>query len=386
MSEKGEGQLEKKGPTRRGVLSGMGNVAKGIWAFNAVAWTAIGAQEIYKYRGEILDVLLDAQHAGNENVQSARRFLKELYGVEVLFGKDHQNESYEAAGLTAYEAQRGLSAIISALMKYPHDFFKENPLTPVIRIGKGVALHHENETHRVGGFASQEEGYFMIEYQERLSTMVEIFHHEFYHILDARHASEKRDAEWKAINAAAGYTYSGDVFEDPAPYRSEFLDLFSSAHGAANPQEDRAEIAERLMTIYGYWGLTERLEDMEDGPIKEALERKIALVKEDFRVWSNGTMDEAFWLRIERESLRSAEDFTYEPLGSYTFYPPPSLDTGLVLGEPSRVYDTEPIVITGSRDSYPPSIAPELIISDQQFIERETRDWYGDGRELRGRR
>lgn len=293
---------EKKGNTRRGFLKGF---IKGVWGFNALTWTTAAGLH---YRRELADALLDAQHVNDEYIRGTKKFIQEQYGVKVIFGGDHRHVDYDGEDLSATEAGRALSALLLALYKYPLDFFKKNSL-PAISIAKNVRVRGEP----VGGVTPHHEDAIVIGYYDDLSTMESIFHHELYHALDQRDPAlqSKEDALWTEQMSDAGLAYAGTAaraLPEGSPLRSVVARV-ASLEGAMNPTEDRATIAQALLTVGEHGALMKQLANLEEGELSRLLATKIVAIKEQYRLWSDGAMDDAFWFRLQKEEYTDEYDY-----------------------------------------------------------------------------
>lgn len=306
MSE-GEHTPDKpKGLNRRDVLVKAAGLGAGIIAGFK------GSELLETHKQDILDFLNDPQHTRDEGIRETREFIERVYGVRVLFGEERDAESYSLGGLTAYEGRSALTAFLLALYKYPPDFFKTNPLPPV-RIGKDVVLNPPPEGMKgvtdpttqdtdLLGFTAFDSEQIVLEYRENYEEFEPTVHHEIYHLLRNRYPNgiEERDRAWTELHEAAGAgPYRGEGWH-LKPLDERLSSILASGYGAASIHEDRATMAEALLSTRFHYQLVNRVTTLEDPLLSKILAEEIEMIKQDYKDWSGGLMDEAYWLRMER--------------------------------------------------------------------------------------
>ncbi|MEK9160691.1 MAG: hypothetical protein AAB440_01470 [Patescibacteria group bacterium] len=342
---------QQKGVDRRELLKRAvtGGAFGAIDGLMTVPGIVIGAQ----YRREIVDFLTDAQHNSNVYIERTREFIKAQYGIEVTFGPDHQRrDEYRMEGLSEDEARTALSGLLITLYKYPPDFFKKHQL-PLIRIGKNLFLNKEDPMlpgatlfMPFAGFADRTPEEIVISLPETLESFSLYLHHEIHHILEFRHLTEKHEDEWQALQESCecGTYVGGDL--EPRNLDTRLATVFARGYGAVDSYEDRATIAEALLSVRYHASLLDRIEIIEDERLRETLRQKVNLIKRFYEILSPEINPE-FWNRLENVSRGRG--------------------------------DRDGIVVTGTRR---PRVSGFLQYDDA-YITNEFQEWYPDLTEYR---
>lgn len=197
------------------------------------------------------------------------RFLRNFYGIKVRVGKPTKrdfSDISEMGKLTLGEAVAAVSIVKEEISKYPQEYL-DFCRVKQIRLGRSLkyALQGLPQTLSVGGLHSAGNIYIPATDHQHLRTTI---HHEMFHCADD--SDIKKSAKtvlvggmiaqikvdlmritWSRLNKPQTPPYIGTVayFHLPIEERDKLsTNGFAKGYGRANPAEDRATIAETLMT------------------------------------------------------------------------------------------------------------------------------------------
>jgi hypothetical protein len=311
------------------------------------SFAVIGGTEVAKRISpeEIMEQVFDGQHERNPEVQKLQEDIQNKYGVTVQFvGYDETHErrfDYSADRLTSKEAIVALEHLTIILSKYPPSFFKDNSL-PQILIGKNFVLLERSDRpeEAVGGFAMYTNDFMALGFSENRDVFEETFHHEMFHLFDARdNGLVSEDKAWVDLHAECRCTpYVGDAWKEPK--RDERRSQYASDYARRNPTEDRAVIGAALFSPYLHYELIQKIKS-DDTKI---LQEKYDLIRATYERWSNGAINQAYWDEIiargktQVEALRGTSE-------SYS----DTYDYGWDYYYPDYKYEGEVVVVSAPR-------------------------------------
>lgn len=314
-----EGGLEKKGLTRRQFLKNAGKIA----AVGTAAHLGIlEGSALYGKRKWLLDALAkETEHAGI--IQRAKDFLSTNYGVTVTLGESWDPVSFSDELPTA-EAIASLRVLIEELGKYPPDFFKRNKLSS-IRIGTNIHIGPFFWAKRVAGsFNFNPFSPVLLSFDGDLEYFRMTIHHELHHMLDYRDGGfEDDDKRWIEIHENCACGVYGKEKAESQDIKSFLHGSFATSYGASHPTEDRAEFAAMMMVPFLHFILQERMRDEKEKG-GSVLAMKYESIKDAYKRWSGGKMDDSYWNAIIAPlSEKRANDrggFYYDSEDSYGSY------------------------------------------------------------------
>ena len=193
------------------------------------------------------------------------RFLKHKYGIRVAMHRliPHENgDVSKIERLSVQEAVRSLDIIREEMAKYPPEYIRGLGITR-FRIVDDL-FHKYKKEEQVGGLAF-EKGYIYVATGDDENYFRQSLHHELFHHFDFRHSEYKRkikffgryidlvrdanlDSEWHALNPK-GTKYIGKGYKELQDKNPNMRPTgFAKYYGLKDVLEDRATIAEMLMT------------------------------------------------------------------------------------------------------------------------------------------
>lgn len=223
-------------------------------------------------------------------------FLRDTYGIRVKLGRGTTGD----LGTVTFKRWTAPSIALQdaiilrrELIKYPPEFIKFCGITR-LRFVQNLSLEdHEywEGSKGVGGLASPSGPVYIASYGE------DTIHHEIFHRADQQSGelNKKKQRKWKKLNRFSNpylyRTYWDMSWQD----RSKLsIDGFARGYGRVDVWEDRATIAELLMS--DLQKLEKRTEE------DEVLANKVKRVAIDLSHWSGGRMSEQYF-----EDLRAGK-------------------------------------------------------------------------------
>lgn len=221
----------------------------------------------------ITSLFVDKKKGSEESIVKALvddlRFLRKTYGLTIEMekrGPRDPNTIINVDKLSIQEAFDAVEIVRQEIIKYPPSYIK-NLNIERFRLTKGLTRLNTKsdgieEHQRVGGLAYRNEKYLYVTYQE-ISHLRETFHHELYHRRDHEDEMvsvrdritgffkggleyERFRKQWKKLNPHA---YAGDKYIELAKGQHyAIIKGFARYYGVADHYEDRATVAELLMT------------------------------------------------------------------------------------------------------------------------------------------
>ncbi len=240
-----------------------------------------------------------------KTIKENLRYLFDNYGIIVNIGSATQGDvapTFKEVDIS--EAAKALRALKEEIAEYPREYI-DNCHLGRIRIGSKVSMTTEKSAAEpVGGFADWREGekrqlYLALEESDSADSdhFRSSVHHELFHMSDKNleHSFEEIDEEWSRLNPGGKSDYlrrGYSVWHDPnsTTQQTERSSGFANAYGKENEWEDRATVAELLMTNPKE---AERL--AEEDPVLKA---KIEKIKELYKQRSNGKMDDEYFRNL----------------------------------------------------------------------------------------
>ena len=265
--------------------------------------------KLYQKRSLVLENLRNGTPKP-EAVENGKKFLREMYGVDVIFGDRWEFENSSAEDLDAADATQAIQILIEEMGKYPADFFSRNKIQ-TLRIGKNMQIGSPFNASGVGGYAEGKLRHVSLDYDPSHSNFYRrSLHHEFMHVSDFWNNGEQSDLRWSQIHTGCTCTteirrikHKGDAFA--VQDRS-----FINAYGETNPGEERAEFASMMMVPRSHALFLKRLEK-ENERDRAALSRKYEAMKKDYFGLSGGSMNQAYWDAVI--ALAAEEDLDDQP-------------------------------------------------------------------------
>lgn len=222
------------------------------------------------------------------SLKSTLSHLRAQYGIRARVGRarvlDARSVTFQAWEMTEF-AEEATAVLGQELTKYPPEFISFCGIRQ-IRLARKIFLkkpEYWTGVKNVGG-VSTENGPIYIAGSERRIT-----HHELVHKADQRAGTllPGKIRKWKRLNRR--HPYLGELYWSMNPKEAEQLpyDGYANPYGRVNIKEDRATIGEQLMM--NSEALLERAND------SFILSDKIRRLKADYKIWSNGRMNEQFF-------------------------------------------------------------------------------------------
>ena len=232
------------------------------------------------------------------------RFIRDRYGIEVKFGRRDNNDIDEARLVSCGSLAAAESAVIlrEELAKYPYGYLQGCQINR-IRFVEELAIPKDgqpNKLQTIGGKAYYYSGHLYVKHHSADIRVREGIHHELGHRSDQVIYQRLRSygqlgawlgwfhrKPWPVANSQGVYL-DGKYFDLP-PEEISALDItgFARAYGRNNYWEDRATVAEGLMTDpKGYF---------DRGKSDPILNRKIQLMMADFWLRSGGLMTKGYF-------------------------------------------------------------------------------------------
>jgi hypothetical protein len=263
----------------------------------------------------------------DEYILRKKEFLKEEYGIDLhgvpesgqteVLGKRPPLEKYKNAirmlldELAAYECPEMIRNIGEGrgfevrLLEYPYE--KKH----------GVSTDgKEDEIQYVGGAAPHlREGkpaQMILSVNEDEDLFREDVHHELGHNLSYRFENqEKRNGFWAALNSPE--TYGAQIVPKGIhPRTPADKNCFLTIHAQENAEEDQAVTAGWMMRPNLLFEFLERWHNEKDPVMKTILGAKYVQTQANYRAWSGGKMNEAYWKRkvnaaVKEKNIREAK-------------------------------------------------------------------------------
>jgi len=234
---------------------------------------------------------------------------RERHGFEVVF-EDYNYESYlqclegkalvdgaivrSAVALPRVNQRQAIEDIENFLYIFPPNFISEKAGLEklnfvsdysVLRSQKGGC---KVEWNFIGGFNDEEPERINIEFSNFPSVNQSILIHELHHQLDFQAGQFNLEDElWKRSEYRKNNPKSSY-----ASFPKDIEDTFFTRYSMNRTADDRSEIAELLFFRNDY--IQWRYQQV-SAEARKVLEAKVAKVKDYYKRWSNGRMDDQFW-------------------------------------------------------------------------------------------
>lgn len=341
-NENEESETSPVNQERRDFLKRLGAVGVGVTAASVLGKPLLQS-EGRKFYGETIE-----KETLEHELTALREKLRQERGVEIDFSPSFPQEVSD--GLTSepveylIEKRDICEALMQAFALYPHFVHTQTNLS-IIRIENNLKLHEHEEGEEkerdIAGLASRDDGVMHVEYnelrphipnddawvrdkiekffpnspEEKQEWTRSIFHHELAHFIegddsvnDEQYSRETRGF-WYNETLPENYVqtlYVGElkflvkrntITEEQMTQLKQKYAGFARSYGKANFREDRATIAEALMTRGGSLG-----ELQERAQTDEVLRKKITFMKKLYLKKSCGLIGETYWNLMERPS------------------------------------------------------------------------------------
>lgn len=286
----------------------------------AISLAGVGALDHFYFKN--LAKFLDErtgkpQYDYDAAINEARTFIKTVYGANLIVGVEkEQKEQKEVEGKhTAIEKCRvTMRLLMQEIKRYPPEM--------ILKIGEGRGFeiriaddlkartgNPQNKAERwtYGGIApllkTGKPASITLSTQEIESQQRVNFHHELNHRFAEKFQNpHERNEKWKAMHQGItgdpyiGYTAARDGNELASP------GYFLKRYASAAPIEDQAVCAEFIMTPKLHAAFKELIQAMPEGRTRIILQAKYDETIKNYFDWSDGKLDEGFWLNIIAES------------------------------------------------------------------------------------
>lgn len=178
--------------------------------------------------------------------QSVAALLERDLGVSVLYARAPVRQpEFSAGAVSARDGDRALYLLLPELRRHSREFLAAARLRQVLL---GTSLSAGEATGGgIVGLTVAAQTFFVADARARDAVLRHVFHHELYHLADARLSS---DPEWDALNPA-GFVYDrrDAVKLDPS---GSMIDRtrygFISRYATFSAGEDKAELFAFLLT------------------------------------------------------------------------------------------------------------------------------------------
>lgn len=227
--------------------------------------------------------------------------LERRYGISIDFSAvDDEVESGSA--LSPIEQRDTLRELDQSLSMYPKGYVGNTRLKNIHVVNNYTRMmnpfidgitHERRNPHPGRMLLNREHLLTKLTLEEFFSpSLPRTFHHEFYHLSDEHdeyhEASQGRKSEFNDRWAEEHKRLGGAGYSLSAPFTSKG---FPSGYAMTSPTEQRAVIAEFLMS--DYVGLMDMAKD------DPALANSIGKIKSEFLEKSDGVMDETYWKLVQ---------------------------------------------------------------------------------------
>ena len=295
----------------------------------SVVVAALGAEAFdtfkgYTTLGKFFNDTLLGQYDYDEVVTEAKRYFSEKYGATLMVGSDEQSNSNADVRATPVELDRYKRAI-QVLMQEFAAYKSPETLRAIgessgfeVRIAKQVKWRKkgsEREYDEAAGLTlGLELGKPAVAYVDAgqaESSWPGIIHHELTHGLSARwEIPAERNDQWIKMHAALGgypYRFRPDGTMGQKTASLELKECFLTDYARESPAEDQAVCAEYLMVPELHVEFLRKIQNTKFPRAKRILVEKYLVTKENFKQWSGGKMDDAYWDAIITEGLKGRE-------------------------------------------------------------------------------
>lgn len=254
---------------------------------------------------EWLDDKIEGQYDYDALVKEAKRILKKEYSVELLMGRENDQEDILGDPVSLEQYRESLRVLVHGIKRYPPEMIQ--------KVGEGrgfkIRILRQLRARHVGGhnpthtsFAGIRRGTrqgiaeeIIIDADQQLDFQARIVHHELNHSFAGTWQSwQERDNRWIGFHAKINQnpyrpqaSYGAD---HPAPERH-----FLTDYAGTMPVEDQAVSAEWMMTPALMTVFLDRWRNETDQNVKDILAWKYNETKNNYAVWSNGKLGEPFW-------------------------------------------------------------------------------------------
>lgn len=268
--------------------------------------TSLGTREAFDFFEEIYWKEFSAIRSSNDALREAAcKRGRELYGVDKSIEEVEQflrsngvnfsirfDSIEKGSRVKLREAVRVLPALLSALRKYPPQYFRNGSFRALSILGN---LKSERTEGAIGFYDSQEGRVVISPTAQGDYGPENIFHHEYFHFDDDLTGGLNAHRDWVHRfhgngKLASGEEVYGKISRTIGPFTTGVdRTNFARSYGRLNPNEDLATIAEELLVPRTYLLLQEKAK------AEPILQEKIAAMKRRFFVRSLGRMDDRYW-------------------------------------------------------------------------------------------
>lgn len=247
----------------------------------------------------------------DERLDENLGYISEIYGVHVDMGgmtrRDRKSGVAHLKTLRLDERVAATDILREELGKYPPEYIKS--LHPSrLRVVKEL----EDNVESLGGWAEDKGGRLYLSTEDGHDYFKDVIHHELYHLADTRWIPKEYslpiagvvfpapkepafNAAWRTLNQRSGrgsYSRGAHALAIKRDGKSSHDKKvgFVSYYGASTEYEDRATVAEKLMT--------DPIGLMEQAEHDVVLERKMEAIKALYERRSMGKMNEEYFVDL----------------------------------------------------------------------------------------
>ncbi len=306
---------EKRVFTRRNILLG----GAALVAAGAADSGQLGpfANFLVKPLGE-----LDYHAKANE----FKEILERNYGIKLIMGPQPGQQRFTGDMVLLEKYKSVMELIAQELSHYPPEMIREIGKGRVFEIrvidnfyvkGAFVGLQSSDKAAKATAVAQPiaEDGITRLSLEANESELLQrrTIHHELNHFFAAKWENwERRNEKWTAFHEKISPNPyepvpSGTTPYTPAPPGKRYSLTYYASSAA---QEDEAVCAEWMMTPWLHFEFRNRIATEQDKNVRDTLLAKYNETIENYRIWSRGKMDKAFWERIYQQGLKENEAVT----------------------------------------------------------------------------
>lgn len=295
--------------TRRKFLLGGGAMAVGA----ATDWPQFGV--FANFFGKPLGEL--DYHA---RVGEFKDILEQNYGITLVMGPQPGQRRFTGEMFPLEKYTSVMEIIAQELSFYPPEMIREIGKGRVFEIrvvdnfyvkGPFVALQSSGEAVKSTAVAQPiaEDGMARLYFEANESESLQrrTIHHDLNHFFAAKWENwDRRNEQWTAFHkkvSAHPYTPvpSGTTPYTPAPPDKRYSLTYYASSAA---QEDEAVCTEWMMTPLLHFEFRHRIENEKDENVRDVLLMKYNQTIENYRIWSRGKIDKAFWEDLYKQGKK----------------------------------------------------------------------------------
>lgn len=221
--------------------------------------------------------------------------LRQKYGIEVYNGplNDVGTDAISGSSLEYHERVYFLGVLDKTLGMYPPQFMEQNGI-------RGIAFVHDlvHEGRRIGGINLPPLGIIQVDcdWYQPTEAFASYVHHEIYHQCDySENGFNEEDSAWQAMHNCTCQVYESD--KDLALLPDAPAHWFVEAYARKAPFEDRAKMAEWMMSPAKHRELLQRIKSATDQQL-EILIKKYDAILADYYYFSNNAMNIQYWVDL----------------------------------------------------------------------------------------